>query len=144
VAERFSQLLGVDLAFVNKRRPAGSMNTVEALGVIGDVSGKRCVVIDDIIDTAGTICAAADRLMEQGATEVWAMATHAVLSDPALERLEASPISRVVLTNTLPLPDHRRIDKFEVLSIAQIVADAVEAVFEDTSVSEIFDGQNLS
>jgi ribose-phosphate pyrophosphokinase len=144
VAERFSQLLSVDLAFVNKRRPRGSANTVEALGVIGDVAGRRCVVIDDIIDTAGTICAAADRLIEQGATEVWAMATHAVLSDPALDRLKASPISRVVVTNTLPLPDERRIDKIEVLSIARVVADAIAAVFEDTSVSEIFGGHNLS
>ncbi|MCU1494450.1 MAG: ribose-phosphate pyrophosphokinae [Acidimicrobiaceae bacterium] len=144
VAERFSQLLGVDLAFVNKRRPAGSVNTVEALGVIGDVAGRRCVVIDDIIDTAGTICAAADRLIEQGATEVWAMATHAVLSDPALDRLKSSPISRVVVTNTLPLPEERRIDKIEVLSVARIVADAIAAVFEDTSVSKIFGGHNLS
>jgi len=144
VAERFSQLLGVDLAFVNKRRPRGSANTVEALGVIGDVAGRRCVVIDDIIDTAGTICAAAERLIEQGATEVWAMATHAVLSDPALDRLKASAISRVVVTNTLPLPPERRIDKIEVLSIARVVADAIAAVFEDTSVSEIFGGHNLS
>ena len=143
VAERFSQLLGADLAFVNKRRPLGSANTVEALGVIGDVSGRRCVVIDDMIDTAGTICAAADRLVEQGATEVWAMATHAVLSDPALDRLKASPISRVVVTNTLPLPRERLIDKIEVLSIARIVADAIAAVFQDTSVSKIFGGHNL-
>ncbi len=144
VAERFSQLLGADLAFVNKRRPLGSANTVEALGVIGDVAGRRCVVIDDMIDTAGTICAAADRLVEQGATEVWAMATHAVLSDPALDRLKASPISRVVVTNTLPLPRERLIDKIEVLSIARIVADAIAAVFMDTSVSKIFGGHNLS
>jgi ribose-phosphate pyrophosphokinase len=144
VAERFSQLLGCDLAFVNKRRPAGSMNTVEALGVIGKVEGRRCVVIDDMIDTAGTICAAADQLMQNGATEVWAMATHAVLSDPALDRLKASVISRVVVTNTLPLPEEHLIDKIEVLSVAQIVADAIAAVFEDTSVSEIFGGYNLS
>ncbi len=143
VAERFSQILGTDLAFVHKRRPAGAANTVEARGVIGDVAGRRCVIIDDIIDTAGTVCAAADRLVEHGATEVWAMATHAVLSDPALDRLKASPISRVVVTNTLPLPDERRIDKLEVLSVAQIVADAIAAVFQDTSVSKIFGGHNL-
>jgi ribose-phosphate pyrophosphokinase len=101
------------------------------------------VIIDDMIDTAGTICAAAYRLEEAGATDVWAMATHALLSDPALDRLASSPISRVVVTNTLPLPVYRRIPKIEVLSVAKIIADAIDAVFEDTSVSEIFGGQNL-
>ncbi len=143
VAERFSQILGTDLAFVHKRRPAGAANTVEARGVIGEVAGRRCVIIDDIIDTAGTVCAAADRLVEHGATDVWAMATHAVLSDPALDRLKASPVSRVVVTNTLPLPNERRIDKLEVLSVARVIADAIAAVFEDTSVSKIFGGHNL-
>ena len=81
--------------------------------------------------------------MEAGATDVWAMATHALLSDPALHRLSESPISRVVVTNTLPLPVYRRIPKIEVISVAKIVADAIDAVFEDTSVSEIFGGQNL-
>jgi ribose-phosphate pyrophosphokinase len=102
------------------------------------------VVIDDMIDTAGTVCAAAELLMDHGATEVWAMATHPVLSDPALDRLKASPISRVVVTNTLPLPEERRIDKIVVLSVARIIADAIDAVFEDTSVSEIFGGHNLT
>ena len=111
--------------------------------MIGDVEGRRCVIIDDMIDTAGTICAAAERLIEAGATDVWAMATHALLSDPALDRLEKSPISRVIVTNTLPLPEPSASTKIEVLSIAQIVADAIDAVFEDTSVSEIFGGQNL-
>ena len=144
VAERFSQQLGTDLAFVHKRRPPGSSDSVEALEVIGDVAGRCCVVIDDMIDTAGTVCAAAERLVEAGATEVWAMATHPVLSGPALDRLKASAISRVIVTDTLPLPEERRIDKIEVLSVAPIIADAIDAVFEDTSVSEIFGGQNLS
>jgi len=100
------------------------------------------VVIDDMIDTAGTIVAAADILLEHGATEVWAMATHGVLSDPAIDRLKNSAISRVVVTNTLPLPPDKQIDKIEVLSVARIIADAVDAVFEDTSVSEIFGGEN--
>ncbi|MGH9208177.1 MAG: ribose-phosphate diphosphokinase, partial [Acidimicrobiales bacterium] len=112
--------------------------------VVGPVKGRRCVLIDDIIDTAGTMCAAADLLVEQGATEVWAMATHGVLSDPALDRLKNSRLSRVVITNTIPLGPDRWIDKLEVLSVAQIIADAIDAVFEDTSVSEIFDGQNQS
>ncbi len=144
VAERFSQQLGCDLAFVHKRRPTGSANVVEALEVIGKVAGRRCVVIDDMIDTAGTVCAAAERLVEEGATEVWAMATHPVLSGPALDRLKASSISKVVVTNTLPIPEERRIDKIEVLSVAPIIADAIDAVFEDASVSKIFGGQNLS
>jgi ribose-phosphate pyrophosphokinase len=143
VAERYSQLLGTDLAFVHKRRPRGTINQVEAMDVVGNVQGRRCVIIDDMIDTAGTVCAAAGRLVESGATDVWAMATHALLSHPAVERLAAAPISRVVVTNTLPLPDHRRSPKIEVLSIARIVADAINAVFEETSVSEIFGGQNL-
>ncbi len=143
VAERYSQLLNKDLAFVHKRRPRGTVNQVEAMDVVGNVSGRPCVIIDDMIDTAGTVCAAAYRLVEAGATDIWAMATHALLSDPALDRLNNSPVSRVIVTNTLPLPVYRRIPKLEVLSIAKIVADAIDAVFEDTSVSEIFGGQNL-
>jgi ribose-phosphate pyrophosphokinase len=144
VAERFSQHLNADLAFVHKRRPRGTANQVEALDVVGEVEGRCCVLIDDMIDTAGTICAAAELLSERGASDVWAMATHGVLSDPALERLDKSPLSRVVLTNTLPIPDDRRIDKLQVLSVAKLIADAIDAVFEDTSVSEIFGGDNLA
>ena len=143
VAERYSQLLDTDLALVHKRHPRGTYNEVEAMDVVGVVRGRPCVIIDDLIDTAGTVCAAAYRLVEAGATDVWAMATHALLSDTALDRLNASPISRVIVTNTLPLPVYLRIPKLEVLSIAKIVADAIHAVFEDTSVSEIFGGQNL-
>ena len=143
VAERYSQLLDTDLALVHKRHPRGTYNEVEAMDVVGTVRGRPCVIIDDLIDTAGTVCAAAYRLVEAGATDVWAMATHALLSDPALDRLNAAPISRVIVTNTLPLPVYLRIPKLEVLSIAKIVADAIHAVFEDTSVSEIFGGQNL-
>ena len=143
VAERYSQLLETELALVHKRRPRGTFNEVEAMDVVGTVKGRPCVIIDDMIDTAGTVCAAAYRLFEAGATDVWAMATHALLSDPALDRLNQSPISRVVVTNTLPLPVYRRIPKLEVISVAKIIADALDAVFEDTSVSVIFGGQNL-
>ena len=97
-----------------------------------------------MIDTGGTIVSAAELLLERGATEVWAMATHGVLSGPAVERLEASSISRVVLTNTLPLAADKRIAKIEVLSVAQILADALAAVFDETSVSELFGGENQS
>ena len=141
-AKRLANHLGADLAFVNKVRPRGVANVVEASHVIGNVDGKRCILLDDMIDTAGTIVAAAELLKSEGATEVWAMATHGVLSDPATERLKNSVLEKVVVTNTLPLPPEKQIDKIEVLSIAPLVADAIWAVFEDESVSEIFGGEN--
>jgi ribose-phosphate pyrophosphokinase len=146
VAERMQQHLGADLgadlAFVYKRRPKGSTNVAEALDVIGDVEGRLCILTDDMIDTGGTIVSAAHLLLDKGATEVWAMATHGVLSGPAVERLANSRIDRVVLTNTLPLSPEAKIDKIHVLSVGKIIADALEAVFDDTSVSEIFGGEN--
>jgi ribose-phosphate pyrophosphokinase len=142
VAERYSQHLGTDLAFVHKRHVKGKADAVEARGVIGEVSGRRCVIIDDRIDTGGTIVAAADILMEHGATEVWAMATHGILADPAIDRLKNSVIERVVITDTVPLTPDKQLDKIEVLSVASIIADAIDAVFEDKSVSELFGGEN--
>ncbi len=144
VAERYSQHLGCDLALVHKTRPRGRVNEVEARHVVGEVVGRHCVLIDDMIDTAGTICAAADLLKEAGAADVWAMATHGLLSDPATDRLKASAISRVVVTDTLPVTREHQFEKLEVLSVASIIADAIDAVFEDTSVSEIFGGENLA
>jgi ribose-phosphate pyrophosphokinase len=142
VAERFAQHLDADVGSVAKRRPRGLANQVEALDVMGDVRGRVCVLVDDMIDTAGTICAAADQLVAHGATEVHAMATHGVLSDPALDRLKNSVIAKVVITDTLPLAPDRHMDKIEILSVANIVAEALLAVFEDRSVSEIFGGDN--
>jgi ribose-phosphate pyrophosphokinase len=144
VAERYSTALGADLAFVHKRHVKGKANEVEARGVIGEVEGRCCVLIDDMIDTAGTIESAAKILVEHGATEVWAMATHGILSGPAIDRIKNSPISRLVVTDTLPITDEKQLDILEVLSVAPIIADAVDAVFEDTSVSEIFGGENLA
>ncbi|HUS60746.1 MAG TPA: ribose-phosphate diphosphokinase [Acidimicrobiales bacterium] len=144
VAERYARHLGARVAFVDKRRDKKTVNVVEAKTIIGEVAGMTCVLVDDMIDTAGTICAAADALAAAGATDIWAAATHGVLSDPAIDRLKNSVISKVIITNTLPLPEDRRIDKIEVLSIAKVVADAIDAVFEDTSVSEIFGGENQS
>jgi ribose-phosphate pyrophosphokinase len=144
VAERYSTALGADLAFVHKRHVKGKANTVEAKGVIGEVEGRCCVLIDDMIDTAGTIVAAAEILAEHGATEVWAMATHGILSGPAIDRIKNSKITRLVVTDTLPIADDKQIDLLEVLSVAPIIADAIDAVFEDTSVSEIFGGENLA
>ena len=142
VAERLAQHVNAGLAFVYKRRPKGMANVAQALDVIGDVVGRQCILTDDMIDTAGTIVSAAELLYERGATDVWAMATHGVLSGPAIDRLKNSAITRVVLTNTLPLPPEKQIDKIEVLSIGAIIADALSAVFDDTSVSEIFGGEN--
>jgi ribose-phosphate pyrophosphokinase len=144
VAERYANQLHADLAIVHKRRVRGAKNTVEAKEVVGEVAGRTCVLIDDMIDTAGTICAAAEQLVERGATAVYCAATHGVFSGPAIDRLKNSVIEKVVITNTLPLPPEKRIEKIEVLSAAGIIADAIDAVFEDTSVSEIFDGQNQS
>jgi len=145
VAERLAQHLGdmgADLAFIYKRRPKGSTNVAEAKEVIGEVEGRLCILTDDMIDSGATICSAADILLARGATEVWAMATHGVLSGPAIDRLKNSPIARVVLTNTLPLPPEKQLDSIEVLSVAPIIAHALSAVFDDTSVSEIFGGEN--
>ncbi|MEO8363425.1 MAG: ribose-phosphate diphosphokinase [Ilumatobacteraceae bacterium] len=145
VAERFAQHLvdmDADVAFVHKRRPKNTANVAVAKEVIGDVEGRLCVLADDMIDTGGTIVSAAELLIERGAKEVWAMATHGVMSGPAIERLEKAPITRVILTDTVPLPAEKRIAKIEVLSVAKILADALTAVFNDTSVSELFGGEN--
>jgi ribose-phosphate pyrophosphokinase len=145
VAERFAQHMsdrGADLAFIYKARPKGTANISVAKEVIGEVAGRHCVITDDMIDTGGTMVSAADALLARGATEVWAMATHGVLSGPAVDRVKNSQITRLVITNTLPLPPEKQIDKIEVLSVAQIIAVALDAVFEDTSVSEIFGGEN--
>ena len=118
VAERYAQHLGCDLALVHKTRPRGSANIAEARHIVGDVDGRHCVLIDDMIDTAGTIVAACDLLKAQGADEIWVMATHAVFSPPAVDRLFNAPVSRVIVTDTLPLGPERRFEKLEVLSVA--------------------------
>jgi ribose-phosphate pyrophosphokinase len=142
VAEKLAQHVNADLAFIYKRRPKGMHNVAQALDVIGEVKGRQCILTDDMIDTGGTIVSAAELLLSRGATEVWAMATHGVLSGPAIDRLKNSDIGRVVLTNSLPLEPEKQIDKIEVLSVARILAEALAAVFDDTSVSEIFGGEN--
>ncbi|WP_040491019.1 ribose-phosphate diphosphokinase [Ilumatobacter nonamiensis] len=147
VAERMAQHLvdcGADLAFIYKRRPKGSTNVAEAAEVMGDVAGRTCVLTDDMIDTGGTIVAAAELLKKRGAKEVWAMATHGVLSGPAVDRLKNAPVERLVLTNSLPLPPEKQLPNVEVLSVAPLIAEALGAVFDDTSVSDIFDGENLA
>jgi ribose-phosphate pyrophosphokinase len=141
LAEKFQrQLAGSTIAIVHKTREAH--NVAEALAVVGEVEGRTCVLVDDMIDTAGTMCSAARALADRGAMRVVAAATHPVLSDPACERIDASPIERVAVTNTLPIPEECRSDKLEVLSIAPTIASTLKAVFEDESVSEIFHDEN--
>jgi ribose-phosphate pyrophosphokinase len=143
VAEKFAGELHAPLAILHKRRRTDVHNVSETTReVIGDVSGRRVLLVDDMIDTAGTMTNGAEVLMEFGAEEVYACATHAVLSDPAIDRLKNSPIKELVVTNTVPLPADKQLDKITVLSIAPIVASTIRAVFEDKSVSEIFQGQN--
>jgi ribose-phosphate pyrophosphokinase len=144
VAERYANRLGADIAIVHKRHIPGEKNAVEAREIVGDVDGRACVLIDDMIDTAGTIVAAADALVAHGASTVCAYATHGLFSGPAIDRLKNSRIDSIVVTNTLPLPSEKALDKIEVLSVARVIADAINAVFRDTSVSEIFGGANQS
>jgi ribose-phosphate pyrophosphokinase len=148
LARRFANCLGdanveSDLAFIDKRRPKGTHNVAEATDVVGNVAGGVCVLVDDMIDTAGTIVSAANLLMDRGAREVWVAATHGVLSGPAVDRLKNAPVRQVVVTNTLPIPDEKRFDTLQVLSIAPIIAEALDAIFADSSVSEIFRGDNV-
>ncbi len=135
--------IDAEIAFIDKRRPKGTHNVAEAVEVVGDVDGRTCVLVDDMIDTAGTITAAADLLHDRGATNVVVATTHGVLSGPAVDRLKNAPIGEVVVTNTLPIPDEKRWDALTVLSVAPIIAEALDAVFEDSSVSEIFAGDNV-
>ncbi|HWC32057.1 MAG TPA: ribose-phosphate diphosphokinase [Actinomycetota bacterium] len=142
VAERLGDYLRADLAFIYKRRSRREAHKIEEMIVEGDVEGRACLLIDDMIDTGGTVAEAARTLVREGGGDIYAAATHAVLSGKAVQRLEEAPIKRVIFTNTLPIPEERRIEKMTVLSISPIIASAVEAVFEDTSVSEIFHGEN--
>ncbi len=144
VAERYANQLGASLAIVHKRRSVEQKNVVEAKDVVGEVDEKVCVLIDDMIDTGGTIVAAAEQLTERGAKSVIAATTHPLLSGPAVDRLKNSTIQQVVVTDTLPLPSEKQFDKIVVLSVAGIIAKAIDAVFRDTTVSEIFGGYNQS
>ncbi len=140
VAKRLADHLGLPWAIVNKlrRQPGHS----EVTHVIGDLEGRRAIMIDDIIDTGGTTVRAAESILEEGATEVYAAATHAVFSGPAYERIEESPINEIVVTDTLPLKRDEPCDKVRVLTIAPILANTIRNVFSDESVSEVFMGEN--
>jgi ribose-phosphate pyrophosphokinase len=140
VADQWTDRLGAPLAVIHKRRDPNVANEVIVQEVIGDVRGRICLLMDDIIDTAGTITKAAQALLDHGATEVICAATHAVLSGPAVDRLKNSPIVEVIVTNTLPITDQCRFDKLTELSIAPLISRAIREVFEDGSVTSLFDG----
>jgi ribose-phosphate pyrophosphokinase len=143
VAERWSELLGgCPIAFIHKTRDPRIPNESVTGKVVGEVEGQTCVVIDDMIDTAGTITKAVDALFAAGAKEVIVAATHAVFSGPAAERLKASKVTEVVVTDSLPIDEDKRFDGLTVLSIAPLLARAIREVFEDGSVTSLFDGHS--
>jgi ribose-phosphate pyrophosphokinase len=142
LTERYSSTMGSPMAIIHKSRSTTKRNTVEAKHLIGDVKGRNCVIIDDMIDTAGTFTAAADMLKEHGAKTVYGLATHGIFSDTAYERIEASAFEKVVVTNTVPVDTKGRTKKVEVLSVAKLLADAIDAIATSSSVSAIFEGEN--
>ncbi|WP_148571565.1 ribose-phosphate diphosphokinase [Nocardioides caldifontis] len=141
VAERWSNRLGgAPLAFIHKTRDVTRPNESVANRVVGEVEGRICILVDDMIDTGGTITKAAEALVKEGAAGVVIAATHAILSDPAVDRLKNCGALEVVVTNTLPIPADRHFDKLTVLSIAPLISRAIREVFEDGSVTSMFDG----
>ncbi len=140
-ADMWSDRLGCPLAIIHKRRDPNVANTVAVHEVVGDVEGKTCLLVDDMIDTAGTICLAAEALKVQGAARVIAAATHPVLSGPAAERLNRSAFEEIIVANTLPIPPAVKVDKLTVLSIAPLLAKAIKAVFKDGSVAALMSEQ---
>ncbi|MCC2593600.1 ribose-phosphate diphosphokinase [Tessaracoccus sp. OS52] len=141
LADMWSDVLGSPLAIVHKRRDHNRANTVEVHEVVGDVDGKTCLLVDDMIDTAGTIVQAAQALRDRGAKRVIAAATHPIFSGPAVQRLNDVGLDEIIVTNTLPLRATEPINNLTVLSIAPLLAKAINAVFNDGSVTELFGGQ---
>lgn len=136
-AREFAERIGMPIAIIDKKRPAP--NKAKVANVIGNVCNKTVIMVDDIIDTAGTIVYGADALLEHGAKEIYACCTHPVFSDPAIELLQASPIKELVATNTIELPKEKMLPKIRVLSVANLIGDAIIAIHEELSVSALFD-----
>ena len=135
-ARNFAQRIDARLAIVDKRRP--KPNVCEVMNIIGEIEDKHVILIDDMIDTAGTICNSANALKERGARSVYACCTHPVLSGPAIERIQESAIEELVVLDTIQLPEEKKIDTIKVLSIAQVFADAIDCIYEDKSISTVF------
>ena len=137
-ARNFASRVNASLAIVDKRRPKA--NAIEVMNVIGDVKGKSCIMVDDMIDTAGTICQGAEALAKNGAKEVYACCTHGVLSGPAMERLIASPIKQIVVLDTIDLPEEvRNNPKIKVISVAKLIAKAISTIYSESSLSAIYE-----
>ncbi|MBO4989119.1 MAG: ribose-phosphate pyrophosphokinase [Clostridia bacterium] len=136
-ARKVAMRLGVDMAIIDKRRPKA--NVMEVMNIIGDVKGKKCLMVDDMIDTAGTIVQGAQALKDAGALEIYACASHAVLSGPAIERLSASPITELVMLDTIPVPEEKKLPIMKFVSTADIFAAAIENVYMDKPLSKIYD-----
>jgi ribose-phosphate pyrophosphokinase len=134
-ARLLANKIGCPIAIIYKRRP--EPNVAEVLNIIGDVKGKRAIIVDDIIDTAGTVCAASELLLSKGAIRVDVVATHGLLSGPAVERLRKSPVEEVVITNTIPT-EHKNLEKFKIVSIAPLIGEAIRRIHEGESVSVLF------
>ena len=142
-ATTFARHVDAEVAFVYKRRRSDVRNEVDAEWVVGDVEGRHCVIVDDMIDTAGTVIASADLLVKRGALSVIVLATHGILAGPAVERLKTAPFDEIIITNTLPVrKEALALPNLTVLSIAPLVAGTIEAIFTDRSVSELFKGEN--
>jgi len=141
VCERWTDRLGSPLAIIHKRRDPDVAHQVAVLEVVGDVAGRTCIVVDDMIDTGSTITKAAEALFAQGAAQVIVTATHGVLSGAAVDQLKNSRIGEVIVTSTLPIPPEKRFDKLTVLSIAPLIARAIQEVFSDGSVTSLFEGR---
>jgi ribose-phosphate pyrophosphokinase len=146
VAERWTDILGAPLAIIHKRRDPNVPNEAKVLEVVGNVKDRVCVVVDDMIDTGGTIAKAAEALFENGAADVIVTSTHAVLSPPAVQRLQDSRIREVVVTDTLPIAPENQFPKLTILPIAPLIARAIREVFDEGSVTSLFDnvGPNMS
>src|ERR1700685_2983811 len=142
VCERWTDRLGCPLAIIHKRRDPDVANQVRMFEVVGQVAGRTCILVDDMIDTGATIAKAAEALFEQGADRVIATATHGVLSGAAVDTLKNSRISEIIITNTLPVPQEKQFDKLTMLSIAPLLARGISEVFSDGSVTSLFDGQS--
>ena len=136
-ARDLADRVNAPIAIIEKRRPRPGV--AEVMNVIGDIKGKTCILVDDIVDTAGSLCGGAKDLKEMGAAKVYAACAHAVLTDPAVDRIKNSVISELIITNTIPLPDEKHIDKIKVLSVAPLLGEAIMRIFHDVSVSRLFD-----
>lgn len=140
-SRKFAERIDAPIAIIDKRRPKA--NVCEVMNVIGDVKGKRLVLVDDLIDTAGTMVNGIQALLDMGAKEVYACCTHAVLSGPAIDRIKNSPIKELVILNTIPLSDNKKIDKIKDISVASIFAEAIERIYGDISISTLFTQQDV-